>query len=220
MILFDQLLQFPLFLGMIRDDLSQVAGHTKFDFQKLASRSVLYHDGDVCDHLCFLLSGTVTVDTRSDDGTYTVTEQLSAPFMLQPESIFGYQQRYTHSFRALTPVSLLRIHRSEVVRLTEQFLIFRINLLNLLATRTQKLLHQPWRHCPQTLRERIIRFMANRCIHPAGPKTFHILMTQLAAEVGDSRLDVSRALNDMQRDGLLTLHRGRIEVPHMERLLQ
>jgi CRP-like cAMP-binding protein len=181
---------------------------------------VLYHDGDVCDHLCFLLSGTVTVDTRSDDGTYTVTEQLSAPFMLQPESIFGYQQRYTHSFRALTPVSLLRIHRSEVVRLTEQFLIFRINLLNLLATRTQKLLHQPWRHCPQTLRERIIRFMANRCIHPAGPKTFHILMTQLAAEVGDSRLDVSRALNVMQRDGLLTLHRGRIEVPHMERLLQ
>jgi hypothetical protein len=107
-----------------------------------------------------------------------------------------------------------------VVRLTEQFLIFRINLLNLLATRTQKLLHQPWRHCPQTLRERIIRFMANRCIHPAGPKTFHILMTQLAAEVGDSSLDVSRALNVMQRDGLLTLHRGRIEVPHMERLLQ
>ena len=44
-------------------------------------------------------------------------------------------------------------------------------------------------------------------------------MTQLAAEVGDSRLDVSRALNRLQRDGLLTLHRGRIEIPQMERLL-
>jgi hypothetical protein len=29
--LYDQLLQFPLFQGMSRDDLSQVAGHTKFD---------------------------------------------------------------------------------------------------------------------------------------------------------------------------------------------
>jgi DNA-binding GntR family transcriptional regulator len=44
-------------------------------------------------------------------------------------------------------------------------------------------------------------------------------MTQLAAEVGDSRLDVSHALNRLQDNGLLSLHRGRIEVPQMERLL-
>ena len=44
-------------------------------------------------------------------------------------------------------------------------------------------------------------------------------MTQLAAEVGDSRLDVSRVLNQLQRDGLLHLYRGRIEVPQMERLI-
>ena len=44
-------------------------------------------------------------------------------------------------------------------------------------------------------------------------------MTQLAAEVGDSRLDVSRALNRLQDAGLLTLHRGRVEIPQMERLL-
>jgi hypothetical protein len=116
-------------------------------------------------------------------------------------------------------VALLRLERSEVVRLSEEFLIFRINLLNLLSTHTQKLLHQPWRRYPETLEDRIVRFMAQRCIHPAGPKTLHILMTQLAAEVGDSRLDVSRALNRLQDAGLLTLHRGRIEVPQMERLI-
>ena len=32
--IYDQLLQFPIFLGMSRDDLSQVAAHTKFDFVK------------------------------------------------------------------------------------------------------------------------------------------------------------------------------------------
>jgi DNA-binding GntR family transcriptional regulator len=43
-------------------------------------------------------------------------------------------------------------------------------------------------------------------------------MTQLADELGDSRLDVSRALNQLQRDGLLELRRGRIIVPQMELL--
>lgn len=217
--LFDQLLQFPLFLGMSRDDLGSVAAHTKFDFVKEEAGGVLISADSPCTGLCLLLAGMVSVETRSDDGTYVLTEQLSAPIILQPEALFGYNQRYTHTFQALTPVALLRLERSEVVRLTETFLIFRINLLNLLSTQTQKLLHQPWRRCPQTLDERIVRFIAQRCVHPAGPKTLRILMNQLAAEVGDSRLDVSHALNRLQRDGLLTLHRGRIEIPQMEQLI-
>lgn len=218
--LFDQLLQFPLFLGMSRDDLNQIAAHTKFDFVKEDAGSVLISADDSCTGLCLLLTGKVSVDTRSDDGSYLLTEQLSAPVILQPEALFGYNQRYTHTFKALSAVALLRIERSEVVRLTETFLIFRINLLNLLSTQAQKLLHQPWRRCPQNLDERIIRFIAQRCIHPAGPKTLQILMNQLAAEVGDSRLDVSHALNRLNRDGLIRLRRGRIEIPQMELLLQ
>ena len=217
--LYDQLLQFPLFQGMSRDDLAQVAGHTKFDFQKHAAQRAIVSDGEPCTHLYFLLSGTLTVETISDDHSYRLVEQLSAPYMIQPEAIFGYHQRYTHTFYAKSPVSLLRLDRQEVVRLLEQFLVFRINLLNLFATTSQRLLRQTWRHHPQSLDERIIRFMARHCIHPAGPKTFYILMAQLAGEVNDSRLDVSRALNRMQAAGLLTLHRGRIEIPQMERLL-
>lgn len=44
-------------------------------------------------------------------------------------------------------------------------------------------------------------------------------MRQLADLLNDSRLDISQALNQMQEDGLLTLHRGRIEIPMIERLL-
>jgi len=38
--------------------------------------------------------------------------------------------------------------------------------------------------------------------------------------VGDSRLDVSRVLNRLQDEGLVELHRGRIEIPQMELLTQ
>ena len=105
------------------------------------------------------------------------------------------------------------------MRLLEDFFIFRLNMLGVLSLLSQKQLRQPWRRPPQSLSERIARFFADRCLHPAGPKTVRILMERLAAELGDSRLDVSRALHQMQADGLLTLHRGRIEIPALERLL-
>lgn len=217
--LFDQLLQFPLFLGMSREDLHLVAGHTKFDFQKIEAGNVFIKADSVCNKLCFLLSGMVTAYAQADDGSYALYEQLSAPMMLQPEALFGYHQRYTHSFRTVITSNLLYVERQEVVRLTEQFLVFRINLLNLLATQTQKLLHLPWRQSPSSLQGRIVRFIAQHCLYPAGYKNLYILMTRLADEIGDSRLDISRSLNAMQRQGLIILHRGRIEIPQMERLL-
>lgn len=217
--LYEQLLQFPLFQGMSRDDLSKVAGHTKFDFQKLAAQRAIVIDGSPCTHLYFLLSGDISARSTADDRSYSMSELLSAPYILQPEAIFGYHQRYTHTFQTETSVSLLRLDRQEVVRLSNQFLVFRINLLNMFATQTQKHAWQLWQDPPRSLTERIVRFLASHCLQPTGPKTFHILMTRLAAEVGDSRLDVSHALNSLQDEGLLTLHRGRIEIPQMEQLL-
>ena len=44
-------------------------------------------------------------------------------------------------------------------------------------------------------------------------------MERLALELTDSRLNVSRVLNQMQYDGLVELHRGRLVIPQLERLM-
>ena len=41
----------------------------------------------------------------------------------------------------------------------------------------------------------------------------------LAEEVNTSRLEVSRELNKMQEEGLVTLARGRITIPFLERFV-
>ena len=217
--IFDRLLQFPLFQGMSRDDLEIVAGHTRFGFMKVAAGRQVISAGDPCTHLYFLINGTLKIETFSDDSRYSVVEQMSSPYILQQESIFGYYQRYTHNFYALTDANFLTLDKEEVVRLSEDFLVFRLNLMNHLATQTQKLIQAQWRRNPLSLRERIVRFLFQHTLYPAGPKTFHILMERLAEEVSDSRLNVSRTLNRMQAAGIIELHRGRIEIPQLERLL-
>ena len=217
--IYDKLLQFPLFQGMSRDDLEIIAGHTRFGFMKVASGRPVVKSGEACTQLYFLINGSVRVITYSDDYGYSVEEQISAPYILQVEGVFGYHQRYTHDFIASSDVNFITIDKEELVRLSEDFLVFRLNLMNNFATQTQKQLRQSWLHQPQSLRERVERFLIQHCVYPAGHKQFNILMTRLADEMNDSRLNVSRVLNQMQKDGVVTLYRGRIEIPQLERLL-
>ena len=217
--LFDKLLQFPLFQGMSRDDLEIVAGHTRFGFTKLGAGKTVVKSGDSCQQLYFLINGILKVRTFADDYGYSVEEQLAAPNILQLESIFGYYQRYTRDFMAQTDCNFITIDKEEVVRLTEDFLVFRLNMLNHFATMTQKQMRTMWNRQPQSLEERVVRFLSQHTTYPAGRKVFNILMTRLADEVNDSRLNVSRVLNDMQHRGLITLGRGKIEIQQLERLL-
>ncbi len=219
MTIYDQLLQFTLFQGMSRADLMEVVTHTKFGFTKVAAGKRVVRDGDKCTHLYFLTNGTLECETLSDDHSCRVVERISAPYTLQPERIFGLSQSYSSSFKAIEPCNLITIDKQEMMLLLETQLVFRLNMFNLLAAHAQRLEHRAWRSAPKSLRERIIRFFFSRCLYPAGPKTFYILMQQIAQELNDSRLDISHALNQMQADQMITLHRGRIEIPMLERLL-
>lgn len=217
--IYEKLLLFPLFQGMSRDDLEQVAGHTRFGFSKINAGLTVVAEGDDCRQLYLMINGTLRVETTADDRGYTVKEQLEAPVILQPEVVFGYTQRYTHTYIAQTDANFITVGKDEVLRLSEDFLVFRLNLLNMFATQTQKISRLLWQHVPDSLEDRIVRFFAQRCLYPAGPKVFYILMNRLADELNDSRLDVSRALNALHREGKIVLRRGRVEIPLMERLL-
>jgi CRP-like cAMP-binding protein len=216
--LYDQLLQFPLFQGMSRTELLQMAGNTRFDFRKQKAGSVVASEGDVCAYLIFLVKGSICLQVSSDDRSFHVNEHLASPWLLQPEALFGLSTRYTCTATALSDIQLILLSKDEVLRLFDDFLTFRLNLLNLLSTLSQQRARRLWRRAPHTLADRIVAFFVDHTVYPAGHKEFFILMEQLARHVNDSRLDVSRVLNEMSRSGLIELHRGRIVIPSLERL--
>lgn len=215
---YDKLTALPLFMGMGRDELEHIVARTTFDFRKAHAGSTIVREGDKSGQLLLLTDGEVCLETHADDNGYAVCEYLKAPLALQPERAFGLTQRYTCTATAVTPCSLICIGKKEILQLTGDSLIFRLNLLNTVSTRLQKRSHQGWRSVPQSLDHRIRRFFLAHCQHPAGHKTFKIKMARLAAELNDNRLHVSRALNAMAAQGLLQLGRGRIDIPLIERL--
>lgn len=217
--LYGKLMELPMFQGMSKDDLAAVLGQTRFDFAQKKAGTTIVRAEEECTHLYFLLSGRMEVSAQAHDNGYTFVEEIGAPYILQPENLFGISPRYTRTFVAKATCSLLLLSKSEVLRLTDDFIIFKFNLLNTISTQAQKAGKLPWRHCDSNLEHRITRFITAHCIHPAGRKLVHIKMQKLANEMNDNRLNVSRALNAMQKQGLIQLKRGCIEIPMLEKLV-
>lgn len=217
--LYDKLLHFPLFYGMGYNDLAELVAHTKLDFGKYAPNETIINSGDICDRLVFVTNGTLQVTTTSETGDYDMHESINAPFTIQPERLFGLEQRFRSSFIAATDTNTISIGKGEITHLCDNFTIFRINFMNILSAMAQKAQSSLWRQAPRSLEERIALFFAAHCMHPKGKKTLRIRMTSIAEELNDSRLDISHALNSMQERGLLTLHRQRIDIPSIEQLL-
>ena len=216
--LYDKLLELPLFIGISTDELSDIVEQTKFGFHKLAVDRPLVSTDDKCTQLFFLMSGTLRVVSYADNYRYRIEEELSAPAVIQPEHLFGLMQRYTKDFIAQTDCSLLSLDKAEVLRLLDSYLIFRLNLLNSISMQAQRMSRIPWRQQPSDIRQQFVNFLRLRCLTQAGCKVLRIRMGELAKELHQSRLNVSRMLNALQNEGLLTMSRGIIIVPQLETL--
>lgn len=97
--------------------------------------------------------------------------------------------------------------------------IFRLNYMNIISNRAQTCYNRLWTEVPERLEARITDFILSHIERPSGEKILKIKMEELANAINDTRLSVSKALNGMQENGLLELHRGEIVIPDLERLI-
>ncbi len=216
--LVSSLLEFPLFQGMTVADMDNVVTRTAFGFHKSAAGKMVVKEGAPCQQLFMLMSGTLKVESRADDGSYKLTETIAAPAVLQLEAIFGFTQHYTRTYLSDSPCQFITISKAEMLRLCECHEIFRLNLLNMICTQSQRAARLPWRQQPTNIRRKIVRFIEDRSLHPAGHKILNAKMEVLAHELSESRLNISHELNAMQDEGLLHFSRGIIQIPALELL--
>ncbi|MCD8290727.1 MAG: Crp/Fnr family transcriptional regulator [Prevotella sp.] len=217
--LHERLLELPLFQGMSRNDLELVISNTKFRYLTIQKGKAIVNEGEMCDRFFFLMEGEISSTKCADDNGYCVIEKLNAPDILQPERIFGLIQRYTRTFKTVTECNFICLGKREMLTLSDSYQIFRLNLLNIISTRSQRLTNIPWHTQAKSIRQKIVRFIEERCLRPAGEKTVSIKMERLGHEIGESRLNVSRELNAMHEEGIIELRRSEIHVPALEKLI-
>lgn len=216
--IYDKLLGLPLFQGLSSSDLQDIVAQVKFGFMRYGRNQVFVTEQQPCRSLLFVLDGDVEMLSTSADHSYTVAERLPTPSIIEPERIFGLKQHYTRRYTALSQCHLISVGKDDIMLLSSQYVVFRMNMMNILSTLSQRYQRILWQHHPESVEERIRFFIRRHCVLPSGRKVIRIKMQELADEINDSRLDVSTALNKMSEDGVIQLQRGIITVPRLEML--
>lgn len=217
--MFDTLLQLPLFQGLCHEDFTCILDKVKLHFIKHKAGETIIERGSPCKQLCFLLKGEVSAITSSKESTYTVIEQIDAPYLIEPQSLFGMNTSYASSYVAHTEAHTVSISKAFVLSDLFKYEIFRLNYMNIVSNRAQNLYSRLWEEPTQDLRDKIIRFFLLHCEKPQGEKIFKVKMDDLARCLDDTRLNTSKVLNELQDNGLIELRRKEILIPDAQKLL-
>lgn len=218
--MYDNLLLLPLFQGLSKDNFTTIIEKVKFHFQTFQEGDIIMRQGDTCHELCYLLDGSIIAETVDKKYEFSLSEVISEPRILEPYSLFGMQPNYKSTYRAKNKAHILTIDKAFIFSELNKYEIFRLNFFNILSNSTQAAHQKLWNTHIGNLREKFMNFLLLRCLEAKGEKTLQITMEDLSQLINETRINVSRLLNEWQERKLIQLKRKEIFIPALERLIE
>jgi len=213
--MYEALLQLPLFQGLCTDDFTCIIEKVKFHFRSYSGNEIIMNQGEVCNQLAFLLEGNLLSKRTDDKHGFRLIETISAPAIIEPYSLFGMYPYYESTYQVQEEAKLLVIDKSYILSELNNYEIFRLNYLNLLSNRAQVNQRKLWNTHIGSLEEKLANFFLSRCLKPEGTKTLQIGMEELARLINETRINVSRKLNELREKNVIQLRRKEILIPEI-----
>ena len=216
--MFERLLQLPLFQGLSTPEISDVMAHVRLDFVNYHAGDEIVLQGESCQNLLFIIGGNLSTIYTDPKGRFRLAEKLPPIGVLEPYNLFGMYQKYSRTYLFDTEGSTLSIEKQVLVNQLMKSQIVKINFLNIACNRYQQTLKTLWEMPDETVKKKIVKFIYSYSSVPRGKKELQINMTDLADIIHETRLNVSKALNEMQEKKLVILQRGGFVIPEIQNL--
>ncbi len=219
----DTLAQVPLFSGLEPTDLEHLATIvTRKEFEK---KEVLFRQGDPGDEFLVLTSGSVKVELVNAEGK-ELTLTILTPFQFLGELALLDDVPRSATVIALEQSTLLSINKRDFARLLETYPRMSIPMLRQLTRRVRVLTDDIASMAFLDSYSRVTRKILNLSQQmgkrsPQGHTLIDQALThqQLANLVGTTRETVTKILNEMKDNGLITIRRHRITILDEEQLV-
>lgn len=201
--MFELLMNLPLFRGASHTRLAQTVGEAKFHFLKYPAGETIIRAGDPCTHLTFVISGSVRSTIVNNTGRFAVGQTLTAPAVIAPDFLLGRTTSYPCTVDALETTGILKISKSDYIRILYSDQVYMFNYLNTLSVNAQKSMVGILSLTGGAIDERIA-FWIIALSQPGGTD---IRLTCRARDLcslfGVQRATFDAALNEMKSKGLL-----------------
>jgi CRP-like cAMP-binding protein len=177
---------------------------TVSSFQK---HDLILRQGDVCDALYMLTSGSVKTEMITENGNILGIEIIKAPRPLAPAFVFSDNNRFPVDVTALEDVEIMRIPKAEIMRLMMTNPDFMSSFMTHNANRTQFLTNRLQLLSIKTIKGKLAHYLFENSPGEGKPFEINRNQTELADFFGVARPSLARSLSEMVQDGIISINK-------------
>ena len=203
-----------LFNGFDETEVNNLLGSLNAREKRFRKGAMIFHSGDVISTLCFVITGSVTIESNDMWGNRTILNLVSkGQFFAESYALLSDEPMLV-DVCANEDCTIVYLDMKSVGRLDESM---RVRLLaNLLTITTRNNLHlssRSFHTAPRQVRGRIMAYL-NTVSVQKNSREFDIPFDrqQLADYLNVERSVLSNELSKMQRDGLIRCRKNHFEI--------
>lgn len=209
--------------GLPRPELFAPALRRRENQLLLPADAVFLDSGTTAPGLFLVAHGTVELVVSAPGGGEKIIEFVRAGGLFAEETLFnGYRSLY--SARTITPAAVLRLPETTVDEWLHASPAFARRLMGVFAERTDYLQKDVVTFCTKGAAARLVCYLVCQfdkapCT-PDGTLSLNITLprNKLASRLGVSDSHLSRAFNELEKQGLIVKRRGGIFIPDVPAL--
>ena len=193
----------PLFRGISEKEIGLILSAVTYNVRHYRGGAMIAQAGEPVSSLMIVSDGKVKGEMADDAGRTIKIEDIPAPGTLATAFIFGQGNKFPVNVSAVSDVEILSIGKTDFLRLLMKNDVVLVNFLNMISNRSQFLSEKIKFLNFKTIKAKLAQFILQKA---GGDKAIIDLgMTQndLADFFGVARPSVSRALHELEEEGLI-----------------
>jgi CRP-like cAMP-binding protein len=213
------LLNSPLFRGLSIEELNSLFLQIKHQIRQFRSGEMLAQAGDEVDKAIILMEGRLQGEMVDFAGNSLKIEELDPPQMVAAAFLFGPKNLFPVYLSAKTDGKILVISKKEFTTMLTIESRTMVNYLNIVSGKAQFLSGKINFLSLKTIKEKVAFYLLQQ-MNNSVKKTLAISQTQthLSELFGVTRPSLSRTIQEMENQAILTWSRDRVEILDLKKL--
>lgn len=208
-----------LFRNLRPENIDALLRFLKYKIETYKKNSLIAQEGDFCDSIGVVLSGTVELQTIYPSGKVSTLTQLHEGNTFGEAILFASYSEYPQSVTSVTKSEVLFIKKTEVVHMLTHHPIVLENFLTLMSNKLIMLNRKVKILSLDTIRQKICNFLIKE-YKIQGKVKIQVKLSRkhMAEHMAVQRPSLSRELIKMEQEGLIEYDKDSITILDLDLL--
>jgi CRP/FNR family transcriptional regulator, dissimilatory nitrate respiration regulator len=200
-----------LFYSFTSETIQEYMKNKKFRVVEYFKNNTIHYEGELCERLEIILSGTVIIERINKNGNILAVAELNENDVLGGNLLFSKNPYYPMTVSAKTTTKVLEVKEEDLFDLLSKHPFVLRSYLELVCDNAYILGNKIKDYAQKTIRESILNYLNYECKKQSSNEIIlPITKKELAKKIGVQRTSLSRELAKMRDDGLIKFTRDTI----------